>query len=111
MNTTSANKASADEKKLRYAEYQRYMADPNYENVQFNPENGGLMATHKDHNFDRQTGIYEKNVQNYAFQKGHSIILESEKSNVMKKRFSDGLWDGKIFEMASSETGTMSSPK
>lgn len=87
-------------------EYQRLKADKDYTDVDFDWGNGGLKATHKDHNFDKAKGIYEKDVQKAGFKKGRSVIFGAEKSNVIGERFTEGLWDNCSFEIASCETVT-----
>ena len=76
-----------------------------YYNVDFN-WNGGMKATHKDHNFDPKKGHYEKEVQNVGFDNGHSVIFTSEVSNIIYKKFTEGLWDDKKIEIAGCETAT-----
>ena len=87
------------------AEYERLKIDPDYNNVEFNPANGGLMATHKDHNFDHQKGWYEKNVQRVGFNKGNSVIFGSEAGQPDGVKYTDGLWNGKKAEIRGAETG------
>lgn len=64
------------------------------------------MATHIQHNIDKDKGWYETAVQRIGFESGHSVILESEYSNVLNKKFTEGTWDGRKFELATRETGT-----
>ena len=66
-------------------EYNRLKNDPNYVNVKFNPQTGGLKATHRLHNFDRQVGIfgikrglYESKARDVLYNYGMKVILESE---------------------------------
>lgn len=87
-------------------EYERLKADPNYTDVKFNPENGGLKASHVGHNFDKKGGKYEKNVQHAGFISGHSVILEEEDSSIYSQKHTEGKWDGKYFEVAGRETAT-----
>ena len=89
-------------KKDNFNEYKRLRSDKNYIDVVFCTETGGLMATHKEHNFDKHKGHYEKEVQYIGFKYGNSVILESEKGNVLGKSYPDGLWNGKDFEIATS---------
>lgn len=86
-------------------EYERLKADPNYTGVEFNSKNGGLKATHVEHNFDGDKGWYEEHVQTTGFQNGHSIILEKEIHTIQNKRNVEGLFDGQSFEIAGAETG------
>lgn len=92
-----------DQKK---SDYQRLQNNPEYENVQYHELSGGVMATHINHNFDKDKGWYEKNVQKASFLNGHSVILEAEYHNIYKHRNCEGLWDGLKFEIAAAETAT-----
>ena len=86
--------------------YNQLINDPNYTDVHFNKNNGGLKATHIKHNLDRQKGWYEKAVQDVGYKSGHSVILEEEIQNVYRQKSCEGLFDGKPFEIAGAETGT-----
>lgn len=86
-------------------EYIRLKDDPNYTDVKFNPENGGLMATHIDHNFDKEKGWYEKRTQEIGFINGHSVILEAEDHTIKNKKNIEGKWDGLSMEIAGVESG------
>ena len=77
----------------RVREYKRLLDDPDYNDVEFNEENAGVKATHKDHKthendnkryFPEQlTGDeLELEFQNKAFGLGHSIIFRAEAENV-----------------------------
>lgn len=86
-------------------EYDRLLADPKYKDVEFNPENGGLKATHIRHNFDGKTGWYEKSVQEVGFNFGSSVILEEEIHSIQNKKNVEGTFDSLPFEIAGAETG------
>lgn len=90
----------------RREEYERYLQESEYTDVEYNPQNGGLKATHVEHNFDKTTGWYERNAQNAGFKNGHSVILEKEPQDIYKHKSCEGLWDGLPFEIAGAETGT-----
>ena len=94
------------ENAARIEEYKRYRQDPEYRDVVFDQETGGLKATHKDHNFDNDKGWYETSVQDTGMKHGHSVILEKEIHTVFKKKNLEGLWDGMSFEIAGKETAT-----
>lgn len=105
--------SSADkikETESRYAanrkEYERLLADENYTDVAFNEENGGMKATHIRHNFDKVGGEYEIQVQEVGFRNGHSVVFGAEYSNTIGERFTEGTWDGSLFEVAGRETST-----
>jgi len=83
-------------------EYERYKNDPEYIEVKFNPENGGVKAIHKLHNFDKVGGEYEKDVQNAGYNAGHSVIFTSEKGKPDGEKYTEGIWDGLTFEIGTS---------
>ena len=87
--------------------YESLLKDPNYKDVQFNPQNGGLMATHKDHNFDPNRGHYEKNVQKVGYNNGNSVVFGAEKNKAKSIKSNEGIWDGKPFEIRGCETATI----
>ena len=91
---------------LREQKYQRLLTDPDYKNVAFDKANGGLKATHIHHNLDKKGGIYELAVQNAGFNAGHEVILESEWFKGFGVRSTEGIWDGRQFEVAGCETAT-----
>lgn len=76
----------------RKKQYQKYLDDPDYKDVEFNEENAGVKATHKEHKFhendnkryfpEQLTGDeLEIEFQNVAFGKGHSVIFRAEAEN------------------------------
>lgn len=95
-----------DNYKGRIKEYAHYKTSEDYINAIFNYKNGGLKATHKNHSFDPKKGWYETAVQQAGFNAGNSVILEEETHIDYKKRNTDGLWNGKKFEIAGAENGT-----
>lgn len=90
----------------RREEYERYQQDPDYTDVEYNPQNGGLKATHVDHNFDKNTGNSEKVVQQIGFEHGHRVILERERHDLQNVKNTEGTWDGMKMEIASATTGS-----
>lgn len=72
----------------RRALYQRLLNDPDYKDVQYNPQTGGLKATHVKHNehpndkkkyFDDMTGDdLENEAIDIIFGKGHTVIARQE---------------------------------
>lgn len=90
----------------RWDEYQRLNNDEDYYDVEYNSENGGVKATHVDHNFDENKGWYEEKVQTAGFLNGHSVILGAEYHNIYQHRNYEGLWDGMPFEIAGAESAT-----
>jgi len=67
---------------------------------------GGVKATHKGHNFDKDKGSYEKDILDAGFKAGHSVILENEQGGTINQRFTEGTWDGRKAEVAGCETAT-----
>lgn len=94
------------ENRERKSKYQKLKNDDDYIDVEYNPKNGGLKATHKDHNFDKTGGVYEKHVQNAGFKAGHAVIFGPEEGSTIGQRYTEGTWDGMRFEVAGRETGT-----
>ena len=90
----------------RHQQYVALLKDPDYVDVDFKWENAGLKATHIEHNFDEHKGKYEVKVRDTGFNEGHSVILGREVHNVFRKRNTEGLWDGMLFEIAGKETAT-----
>lgn len=86
--------------------YEELKKNPDYKDVEFDPETGALKATHIGHNFDKKGGVYELQVQNAGYKAGHAVILENEKNGDVGQRFTEGLWDSKHFEVAGCETGS-----
>lgn len=84
----------------------RSLSSGDYTDVEFDEKSGGLKATHKDHNFDKLKGWYEKYVQDAGFKNGHSVTLEKEDHSVFNMRNTEGLWDGMYFEVTAAENGT-----
>ena len=77
--------------------------NPDYTDVEFDLRSGGVKATHKDHNFHKVGGIFEREVLNAGYKDGNSVILCNEKSHVIGQRFTEGLWNGKQFEVAGKQ--------
>ena len=86
-------------------EYENLKADPTYADVEFNPKNGELKATHVEQNFDGEKGWYEEHVQTTGYKNGHSIILEKEIHTIKNKSNVEGPFDNQPFEIAGAETG------
>jgi hypothetical protein len=91
------------------SEYERLKVDPAYTNVKFDERTGGLLAIHKDHNFDPTIGCfgiprgdYERIAAEVLYGYGRCVILESEISTINVK-VSEGLLDGKKFDIKGVE--------
>lgn len=90
--------------KQRQKEYESYKSDELYKDVRFNTNNGGLMATHVLHNFDKATGKYEIAARNSLFKSGDKVILEKEnlkKGEIEHKgtKKIDGYYNNKSFDL------------
>ena len=82
------DKALLDKIERNRIEYERLLRDENYTDVYFNPENGGLIATHKGHkkNYPRDETYFngltsidlEDECQKVLFMNGYSCIRERE---------------------------------
>lgn len=92
--------------KRHQADYQKLVDNPEYRDVVFNKLNGGLMATHVEHNFDKQRGHYETSAQKAGYHTGYKVILEKEDHTKAHKKNTDGTWNNKPMEIAASETAT-----
>lgn len=93
--------------KKRRAQFEELNRDPNYTDVDFNEENGGIKATHINHSHLKDEAIqWEKTVQEVGFRYGHVVILEEERQDIPNRKNTDGTWDGKEMEIATSTTGT-----
>lgn len=90
----------------RRKEYISYLQNPDYLDVAFNYDNGGLKALHSQHNIDSDKGWYETFVQDIGYRNGHKVILESETGKGIGKNYTEGTWDNLQFELATKETGT-----
>ena len=53
---------SDQEREENFQEYLRLSKDPNYYDVTFDEQSGGISAIHKDHRFDKQRGPATKEV-------------------------------------------------
>lgn len=84
--------------------YQKLKEDKNYINVEFDETTGGVKATHIGHNLDKVGGKYELDTLIAGVKAGNIIVLENEKG---EGRHTEGLWNGKPFEVAGCETGSV----
>lgn len=80
-----------------FQEYLRLLKNPDYVDVTFDEQSGGVSAIHRCHKFDKQMGPfgcrrgdYEKRVVDLLRKNGHIVILESERSHDSVKNH-DGL--------------------
>lgn len=88
-----------EQREENFQEYLRLLSDPNYVDVCFDEQSGGVSAVHREHQFDKsigpfgcRRGQYELDAVNVLRQSGRSIILQSEKKDVCMKQC-DGLLD------------------
>lgn len=103
---------SDQQREENYQEYLRLLKDPNYYDVTFDNQSGGVSAIHKEHQFDKSAGpfgyargLYEKESVRVLMQNGHSIILGPELSSGAEvcKTF-DGYLDGLPAEIKAIES-------
>lgn len=86
--------------------YERLKNDNNYTDVEFDEASGGVKATHIGHNLDKVGGKYELDALIAGVKAGNAVVLENEKFGDVGQRFTEGLWNGKPFEVAGCETGS-----
>ena len=110
MDTMSPElRSRTDLRNERAKEYQRLLDDPDYSDVRFDRENGGLIATHKDHKVHENDNKryfaeqlngdeLEKEFQYLAFGQGHSVIFRAEPENTTDL---DMLLDGVKMDLVS----------
>ncbi|MFV0366229.1 MAG: hypothetical protein ACK5JS_06975 [Mangrovibacterium sp.] len=84
----------------RRQKYQKLLKDADYEDVQLNAD-GGLKATHEHHNFNKQTGKYEKEARDILFGDGYKVILGDERSTLEGVKIPDGTLDDNLFDIGS----------
>lgn len=96
-----------------HKEYERLKKDPNYQDVKYDDATGGMKATHNDHSFDKDVGIfgiergkYEKIVRDTLFDHGRSIILNKEDGSLGTKQ-PDGFLDGVLMDIKGVEGNPM----
>jgi len=74
----------------------------NYYDVKFDPKTGGLQATHRDHQFDKNRGKYERAAADVLYKYGMKVVLESEQAAKGIKT-PDGLLNDIVFDIKSVE--------
>lgn len=100
---------SDQQREENYQEYLRLLKDPNYYDVYFDEQSGGVSAIHREHKFDSEIGAfgikvgeYETLAVNALRKSGHYVTLESELApNGVKTP--DGQIDGFIMEIKAIE--------
>lgn len=97
------------EREDNYQEFLRLKNNPNYKDVAFDEQSGGVSAVHIEHCFDKQfgpfgikRGAYEEIAIRVLRQSGYVAILESEQQDVCKKSC-DGKLNGDTFEIKTIE--------
>lgn len=78
---------SDQQREENFQEYLRLVNNPDYVDVTFDEQSGGVSAIHLDHKFDKQMGPfgrrrgdYEKEVTSILRTNGHRVLLGSEKN-------------------------------
>lgn len=103
---------SDQQREENYQEYLRLLKDPNYYDVIFDEQSGGVSAIHKDHQFDKSAGpfgykrgFYEVESVRILMHHSHIIVLGPELSSGAKvyKSF-DGYLDGIPAEIKAIES-------
>lgn len=84
-------------------QYNRLKDNPDYMEVRFDNYTGGVSAIHREHNFHKVGGVFEREVMQAGYNEGMSVILGKERSSVIGERFTEGLWNGKQFEVAGKQ--------
>lgn len=105
--------------------YQQLLNDPDYKDVEFNPETGGLKATHIGHNTQTDDKVetffgnmkpadLERECQNLLVRWGHRAILRDEFANKKLSHTPPSLdieIDGKIMDIRSiTQNGLLGNP-
>ena len=92
-------------------EYLQLKANPDYLDVTFDEQSGGVSAVHKEHCFDKQVGPfgcrrgqYELDVVSIIRKNGYSIILESEYPKGKRIKAFDALINGIAAEIKTVES-------
>ena len=88
---------SDQQREENFQEYLRLLNNPDYVDVTFDEQSGGVSAIHLDHKFDKQMGPfgrrrgdYEKEVTSILRTNGHRVLLGSEENPYYLKN-NDGL--------------------
>ena len=100
---------SDQQREENFQEYLRLLNDPNYVDVSFDEQSGGVSAVHIKHRFDSKIGAfgirkgeYELRAADCLRKRGHFVLLESElAANGIKTP--DGILDGHIMEIKAVE--------
>lgn len=93
----------------RHDEFVPYLKNKDYKKQKFDWESGGYQATHNEHNFAEEIGIfgiqrgdYERNSVEALVKSGHSVVLRSEKGADGIKQ-PDGYLDGVLMDIKGVE--------
>jgi len=84
----------------RWFKFYELQRNKEFTDVAFNMDNLGVKATHTEHNFNKQTGKFEKEVRDLFFGNGDEIILGNESSRIPGKK-PDGTLNGASFDISS----------
>ena len=103
---------SDEQREENFQEYLRLLKDPDYYDVYFDEQSGGVSAIHKEHQFDKsigpfniKRGLYELMSVNALVRTGHCFILGPELSTGLDVcKASDGLLDGISAEIKAVES-------
>ncbi len=91
-------------------EFKRLKADPDYSEVKYDKQSGGLSAVHREHNFDPTVGSfgiprgdYERRSVEVLRKSGYTVLLESEQAADGIK-IPDGLLNGMVMDIKAVES-------
>ncbi len=84
--------------------YESLKNNSQYKDVEYDEKSGGMKASHINHNFDKNKGWYEREVQEVGYKNGHAVVLEEESHTEYKIKSTEGTWDSLPFEIAAAET-------
>ena len=94
-------------------EYEKLKKDPNYSLVRYDKKSGGVLAIHREHNFEVEVGKfgiprgdYERNAAFALLKAGYYVRLRSESGPVGKKQ-PDGYIDGVLMDIKGIEGNSL----
>ena len=100
---------SNQQREENFQEYLRLLKDPNYVDVSFVQDSGGVSAIHRLHKLDKEKGAFGVSIGEYERitvtllrKRGHAILLESETAPRGVKT-PDGQIDGSIMEIKATD--------
>ncbi len=102
--------AAEQKRVLNKERYDELRENPEYSDVRYDAQTGGVTAIHIEHNFDPTIGKfgvprgdYERNAIQGLFLNGHMVILNKEESNLVGIKQPDGFIDGRLMDIKGVE--------